>query len=208
MKKVFCEFRAPLKKGDDNGFGAAGSVDSQSSGNDEESKVMMISQLKDHPDSVETLCNSFLNDRNTHAVNEAAIYKLSEMVCSESFSALMTILEGENVSWRNATITALSQHPEHLERHLESVRSHPNSDVRIFVMNILALTVHDNTERWIVTFLESEDNVNVCAAGLEALEEVGTEYCLPILQKIREKFSDNPFILFVCDRVIKSAAGQ
>jgi hypothetical protein len=51
--------------------------------------------------------------------------------------------------------------------------------------------------------IENDTHVNVCATALDLLSEVGTIASLSALQKLKARFSDEPYITFSADLAIK-----
>ena len=78
----------------------------------------------------------------------------------------------------------------------------PDADVRIFAVNLLGELRHADVPRWLLQVLRHEAHVNVVAAALEVLAEVGSAADVPALRSVRERFEHDPFIQFAADIAI------
>jgi hypothetical protein len=56
--------------------------------------------------------------------------------------------------------------------------------------------VHPQAPRWLEAVLRSDPHVNVCAAAVEGLAEMGGPASRPALAALPERFPGEPFIAF------------
>jgi HEAT repeat protein len=84
----------------------------------------------------------------------------------------------------------------------------PDSDLRIFAINVLAALPHPDVPVWLRHVVASDPHVNVCAAALDALAEVGEPDAIPDLRALAERFSDVEFIRFAVDATIRRIRGR
>jgi HEAT repeat protein len=86
---------------------------------------------------------------------------------------------------------------------VEAMLGDPDSDVRIFAVNVLAALPHPMVPAWLRRVVTVDPHVNVCAAALDALAEVGEPEDIPALEALAERFADVAFIKFAVDAAVR-----
>jgi HEAT repeat protein len=109
---------------------------------------------------------------------------------------LLPYLRSEDVALRNGVIEALQRMPEALGPHIRALLEDDDSDVRIFAVNVLAALAHPQAPRWLEAVLRCDPHVNVCAAAVEGLAEMGELASRPALAELPGRFPDEEFIAF------------
>ena len=109
---------------------------------------------------------------------------------------LLPCLRSEDVALRNAAIEALGHMPDVLEPYIRSLLEDDDSDVRIFAVNVLGALAHAQAPRWLEAVLRCDPHVNVCAAAVEGLAELGDQESRSALVDLPGRFPDEPFIAF------------
>jgi HEAT repeat protein len=66
--------------------------------------------------------------------------------------------------------------------------------VRILSANLLQDFPHPETPVWLRGLLDTDPNVNVCMAAVEALAETGTPDMVEDLDRLVDRFPDQPFV--------------
>jgi len=61
---------------------------------------------------------------------------------------------------------------------------------------------------WLRQVVVTDPHVNVCAAALDALAEVGEPSAIPTLEVLAERFPDVAFIKFAVDAAIRRIRGR
>jgi hypothetical protein len=56
--------------------------------------------------------------------------------------------------------------------------------------------------------LEEESHVNVCAAAVDVLTDVGDEEAVPALLALKRRFADEPFMTFAVDMAVRRIGGS
>jgi hypothetical protein len=74
-------------------------------------------------------------------------------------------------------------------------------------IDILQTLAHAEAPTWLADLLGHEDQVNVVGAAIDRLAEIGTEDMLPLLDEVRDRFADEPYIQFATDTVIRRIRG-
>ena len=88
-------------------------------------------------------------------------------------AGLLPLLGSEDANLRNGAIEALQQMPDEVAPHVEAMLADPDSDVRILAVNVLSALPHPMVPEWLRRVVTTDPHVNVCAAALDALAEVG-----------------------------------
>jgi HEAT repeat protein len=133
------------------------------------------------------------------SVREMLLTSLIGMGASCAVEGLVECLRSEDVALRNATIDVLAHFPERTSPLVGQLLGDPDPDVRIFAVDILRRLEHPDVERWVVEGPLKDPHVNVCAAALEILATTATERSRQALQEVKERFSQEPFLVFGVD---------
>ncbi|MFG6467007.1 HEAT repeat domain-containing protein [Roseateles sp. BYS87W] len=136
------------------------------------------------------------------SVREALFNSLGQLSSDEAVQALLPLLRTEDAGLRNGAIEALAAMPQVVAPCMDRLLLDPDADVRIFAVNLLGELRHANVPRWLQQVLRHEAHVNVVAASLEVLAEVGSTADLPALVSVRERFGSDAFIQFAADVAI------
>ena len=120
----------------------------------------------------------------------------------------MPLLGSEDANLRNGAIEALQQMPDEVAPHVEAMLADPDSDVRIFAVDVLSALPHPMVPEWLRRVVTLDPHVNVCAAALDALAEAGQPEVIPALEELADRFSDVAFIQFAVDAAIRRIRGR
>lgn len=120
--------------------------------------------------------------------------------------AVLPLLRSADAALRNGVIALLQQMPDAVAPHVHRMLDDPSADVRIFTVNILESLRHPAVKDWLAGLLEAEPHVNVCAAAIDVLAEVGDATCIPVLQATKARFADDVFIGFAVDVAVGQLA--
>jgi HEAT repeat protein len=112
-------------------------------------------------------------------------------------------LRSEDAALRNEVIEAMKQLPNEVAPIMSELLADQDPDVRIFAVNILESLCHPQVEAWLVDVIKQDPHVNVCAAALDLLGEVGTPASRPALEHLKARFPDEPYICFAAELAIK-----
>jgi HEAT repeat protein len=151
-----------------------------------------------HPHAIPALCEH-LGIEGDRSVREVIFTTLGCLGGEDVVEGLVPLLRSEDANLRNGAIEVLSELPEELAPHIEELLRDADADVRIFTLNLLNDLKHPDVGRWLSQVLQHDPHVNVVAAALEVLAEVGTPHALPALVLARQRFPDDVFIGFAAD---------
>ncbi|TDP81273.1 HEAT repeat protein [Aquabacterium commune] len=151
-----------------------------------------------HPQAVSALCAHLAHEPD-HSVRQVIFTTLGCLGGGDVAAGLIPLLRSEDPGLRNGAIEALSELPEDVAPHIESLLRDANTDVRIFTLNLMTDLKHPDVNAWLARVLMEDHHVNVVAAALELLAEIGTHAALPALNVARQRFADDAFIGFAAD---------
>ena len=144
----------------------------------------------------------------TLSVRAAIFNGLIEKRSTGVAEGLARLLAHEDVALRNGAIEALQAMPDEAESAIEDSLASDDADLRIFAVNVLALTTGAAAAGRLAAILDADDHVNVCAAAVEGLTEIGDEDALPALERARARFFDSDFMRFACDLAMQRIQGR
>jgi len=159
------------------------------------------------PDAVAALCAHLANEQ---ALSVRSII-LTGLIVHKSPAVvlgLLPLLGSEDANLRNGAIEALQQMPDELAPHVEAMLADPNSDVRIFAVDVLSALPHPMVPEWLRRVVTLDPHVNVCAAALDALSEAGQPDVIPALDQLADRFADVAFIQFAVDAATRRIRGR
>jgi HEAT repeat protein len=135
-------------------------------------------------------------------VQSALLGALAEDACPSAIAGLAECLRSEDAWLRNAAIELLRSLPERsapvVAPVIEFLLADDDRDVRILATGILDALDPARAQDWLLELLEREQDVNVCAAALEVLAQVGTIAAAAPVARLAERFAGEPFIAFAC----------
>ncbi|URI11549.1 HEAT repeat domain-containing protein [Aquincola tertiaricarbonis] len=144
-----------------------------------------------------------LLDEPSPRVREAILHTLAGMPGDAAVAALLPLLRSDDAQLRNGAIAALATMPALVGPRIGALLQDEDSDVRIFTVNMLAELKHERTVHWLLQVLQHDAAVNVVAAAIEVLAEVGGPEHADALRAAARRFSGDPFIAFATDMALQ-----
>ena len=143
-------------------------------------------------------------------VREALLTSLARIGTPQAIESIVSLLRSDDANLRTGALDALrimvAQVPDLLPRLL----SDPDVDVRILCCDLARSLASPDAANLMCTVLDKEAEVNVCAAAVDVLAEVGGVDALPTLRNCASRFQDSPFLTFaikvVTDRLASDSA--
>jgi HEAT repeat protein len=149
----------------------------------------------DVPGAIAALAAALRNESDSR-VREAIFTSLARIGTSESADLLISFLRSDSANLRAGALDALriliSGMPDLLPRLLGD----RDVDIRILSCELARALPSPDATTALCTLLSGEQEVNVCAAAIDVLAEVGGPEALPALATCAQKFPDNPFLAF------------
>lgn len=157
-----------------------------------------VRDLRDCPEASTALVAK-LADEHDSAVREAILVALTAIGDDVAVAGLLGCLRSEDVALRNATIEAMQALPEQVAPIMSALLCDGSSDVRIFAVNVLESLRHPEVESWLLTVIEQDPHVNVCATAVDLLGELATPQAREPLEQLKTRFASEPYIQFAAD---------
>ncbi|HYD29314.1 MAG TPA: HEAT repeat domain-containing protein [Azospirillaceae bacterium] len=145
---------------------------------------------------------------NEPAVREAILTALMTIGGPQAVDGLLPLLRSEDAALRNGAIEALQKMDRDVVPHVENLFADPDSDVRIFAVNIVEALRHPLAPAWLFRLVQFERHINVCAAAVDALAEIGTPDMVPALETLTDRFPNQPFLHFAVRLAIRRITGE
>ncbi len=159
-------------------------------------------ELADHPQAAMALCDRLEHERGP-SVRAVLFTSLIRLQSPDVAGRLAMHLRSDDAQLRNGAIEALQEMPDAIAPHLSDLLNDDDSDVRIFAVNILGALRFEEAPRLLTEVLRKESHINVCAAAVDALAEVGGMEAIEALEELRARFADDAFIVFAVDTAIR-----
>ncbi|MDT7835966.1 HEAT repeat domain-containing protein [Aquabacterium sp. OR-4] len=158
--------------------------------------------LAAHAPAAAALGEQLLGEQDA-SVRETLFTTLTAFASDGAVSALLPLLRSEDAQMRNGAIEALSSMPQAVAPRVDALLRDNDPDVRIFTVNMLGDLRHERVVPWLEQVLQDEGQVNVVAAAIEVLAEVGSPADIPALQASSRRFDADPFIGFAARMAIE-----
>jgi len=157
--------------------------------------------LAAHPGCTAALGAQLRTERDA-AVRDALLTTLGSLGSPDAAAALLPLLRSEDARLRNGAIEVLARMPAAVAPNVPALLRDADADVRIFTVNLLGDLQHARVLPWLLDVLAQDSAVNVVAAALEVIAEVGGPEQLPALRAAQARFADDPFIGFAVEIAI------
>jgi HEAT repeat protein len=152
--------------------------------------------LVNYPAACAALIARLSAERN-NSVREVLFTSLTCIGSKEAVLGMITCLRSEDAGLRNEAIEAIKQLPDVVAPLMYDLLADTDPTMRLFAVSILVSLAHPGVEQWLLALLQRETDVNVCAAALDVLVEIGSPVSQPAIEAVRSLFPDEPYIQFV-----------
>lgn len=176
---------------------SAGLLEQLKSG-DAEARRWAARDLAEHPEAAAVMGQCLLQEAD-RSVCGALFTSLERIASPAAAAALLPLLRSEDAALRTGAIEVLATMPAAVAPRIEALLTDADPDVRIFTVNLLGDLPHERVPSWLLQVLQHEAEVNVVAAAIEVLAEVGQPVHLPALRQARARFPDDEFVAFAVD---------
>lgn len=163
--------------------------------------------LIDCPDASAALLKR-LSMEDDISVREVILTTLTFLGDEVAVAGLVECLRSENASLRNEAIEAMKQLPNEVATIICGLLLDEDADVRIFAVNILETLRHPDVESWLITVIENDPLLNVCATAVDLLGEVGTTAAREPLKRLNLRFPGEPYIQFATKLALERINGD
>jgi HEAT repeat protein len=139
-----------------------------------------------------------------------SLASLARIGTPESIAGMLPMLRSDDAALRTGALDALRSSVIATHELLPQLLSDSDVDVRILSCELARSLTSEEASQSLCALLARETEINVCAAAIEVLAEVGTDAALPVLARCAQRFSQVPFLTFAIklatDRI--AAAGN
>jgi len=163
--------------------------------------------LNAFPEAIDALCDCVTTESEL-IVSQAIFDTLSAIGGERVVERLMPMLKSEDAALRNGVIEVLQGFPQEVAPRIASLLNDPDSDVRIFAIDVLQILAHPEAPGWLLEVIRDEEHINVVGTALDRLAEIGTPEMLPDLQAVKLRFSGEAYISFSADICIQRLTGS
>ena len=149
------------------------------------------------------LLASRLQVENDRGVRETILTNLVRNGGLAAARPLLNLLRSDDADLRNAVIETLQGMSDAITPLIEDLLTDPDADVRIFAVNILQSLKSPTVPDLAVKVISTDPHVNVCAAAVDVLAEVGRPEMAGALRDVTARFPDQPFLAFAVRTALK-----
>jgi HEAT repeat protein len=147
------------------------------------------------PGGVAQLAAALTQERDPRVL-EAIFTGLARAATAESASAVVPFIRSDDASLRAGALDALRAMPEASRPHIARLLADPDADVRLLSCELVRGLPEGEANRLLCDLLDREAEMNVAAAAVEVLAEIGRPEALPALARCAERFVGEPFLAF------------
>jgi hypothetical protein len=165
---------------------------------DPEARRWAARDLAEHPSARAALL-ARLEREPAHPVREAILSTLLKFGGPEVVRGLLPFLRGEDAALRGGVLEVLQQLPAEVAVFMSGLLADPDSDVRIFAVDLACRLPHPDVPGWLLRVLREEPHVNVVAAALEGVAALGLDDAADALARVKERFGGDPYVEFLVD---------
>ena len=158
--------------------------------------------LADCPQASAALVNRLQREEDV-SVREVILSTLTSLGDQVAVTGLVACIRSESPALRNEAIEAMKQLPDKVAPMMLGLLADANPDVRIFAVNILESLRHPEVESWLISVVDNDPHLNVCATAVDLLGEVGSFAAREPLLRLKARFADEPYIQFATDLALK-----
>ena len=129
-------------------------------------------------------------------VREAIFTALARIGAPEGVAELVRILRCDDAGLRTGALDALRILSRTQHDFLPGLLQDPDADVRILSCELARGLATEEASMLLANLLGTEREINVCAAAVDVLAEVGGDRALPALAECARRFAHTPFLVF------------
>jgi HEAT repeats len=141
-------------------------------------------------------------------VREAMFTSLARHVSAESIDAVIGLLRSDSANLRTGALDSLRIMAGAAPDLLPRLSSDKDADVRILSCELARELPNAEATQLLCAMLAAEQQINVCAAAVDVLAEVGSTDALGTLNECARRFGESDFIAFAIKVAIDRIATQ
>jgi len=121
---------------------------------------------------------------------------------------VMELLKLRNAYVRNLGISILRNYGDAIRYYIVKFLIGDDKDLRIFAVNVLGDVDFAESRDMLLELLMTEEDINVAMTAVDYMAEIGEPEDIGQLEKLKERFSGDSYVLFAIDRAIESIKGE
>jgi len=129
-------------------------------------------------------------------VREAIFTSLVQIGGADAVAAVLPYIRGDDAGLRTGALDALKAMPAAARERLAGLLAEADPDVRIMACELARAVPDRQTAALLARLIEGEPEINVCAAAVDVLAEIGTAESIAPLAACAARFADQPFLAF------------
>jgi len=129
-------------------------------------------------------------------VREAIFTSLVRIGGGESVDVVVSCLRTDDAQLRTGALDAMRAMMGDVRPVLPDLLADPDTDIRILTCDLVRDLPPADATRLLCEVLARETNVNVCAAAVDVLADIGEAEALPFLEACSGRFDDVTFLTF------------
>jgi hypothetical protein len=141
-------------------------------------------------------------------VRQAILSTLLKFGGPEVVRALLPFLRGEDPGVRGEVLEVLQELPAEVAAFMDGLLADPDSDVRIFAVDLACRLPHPGVPGWLLRVLGEEPHVNVVAAAVEGVGALGTVDAAAALARVKQRFPGSAYLAFLVDAAAGALVGR
>jgi HEAT repeat protein len=159
------------------------------------------------PGDVEALGAALATEPDAR-VREAILTSLARTGGGDAWDIIAPYLRSDDAQIRTGAMDALGAMPQALLARLPDLLRDADPDVRILCCELARRIPAEAAERLLAEVIQQDPEVNVCAAAVEVLAEIGGRGALPALSACAARFAEEPFLVFSIHAAIERIAAE
>lgn len=120
---------------------------------------------------------------------------------------VLELLKSEDAFVRNLAISILRDYGKEIKYYIVKYLLGEDRDLRIFAINVLGDVEFSESRDMLVELLENEKDLNVAMTAVDYLAEIGEPEDISLLDSLKSRFNNDPYVDFAVDNAIKSIKG-
>jgi HEAT repeat protein len=133
------------------------------------------------------------------SVREVILTTLTRLGGPIAVAGLVECLRSEDAQVRNEAIMAMKALPDEVAPIMGCLLLDADPDVRIMAVNILESLRHPKVEEWLIAVIDR-------GTAVDLLGELGSPASHEALERLKQRFADEPYIQFAADLALKRTA--
>jgi HEAT repeat protein len=168
---------------------------------DPEVRRQAVAAVTDRPEALPTMIRR-VGSEPDRLVREALCSQLARHDLPAVVDGLIEHLASDDAGLRNAVAEVLAKTPTSTAPRVPELLIHPDPDVRILTVMLLAGLRLPDVEAWLTQLVRTDPLPNVVSAAIGELVALVGPGCEPTLHAAAERFPDDPFIGFAVSQAL------